>query len=64
MGVDGAQGGAQRWWGLWPVGGHQRSQDPVVDLGVEDREREAVVGEPVEVAAVDAGDQRRCGAAG
>jgi hypothetical protein len=57
VGVDGAHGGGQRWWGLGAVGGQQWSQHPVVDFGVEDREGEAVLGEPVEVAALDAGDQ-------
>ena len=42
---------------MGPVGGHQRSQHTVVDLGVEDCEREPVVGEPIKVVAVDAHDQ-------
>ena len=47
VGVEGAQSSAQLWWGLRPVGGHQRPQYSVVDLGVEDGEGQAVVGEPV-----------------
>jgi hypothetical protein len=62
--VDGAQRGAYWWWGLWRGGGQQRSEHPVVDLGVEDREGEAVVGEPVAVAAVDADDQAVAAQAG
>jgi hypothetical protein len=41
--LDGAERGAQFGWrvGL-TAGGEQRSEDPVVDLGVEDREPDAV----------------------
>jgi hypothetical protein len=38
--------------GLVARRGHERSEHPVVDLGVEDREGEAVVGESVAVAAL------------
>jgi hypothetical protein len=47
--VDGAQRLAQWRWGRWLVGGQQRDEDPVVDLGVEDREAEAVRGQGVGV---------------
>jgi hypothetical protein len=40
--VDGAQRGAQVGWGLRLICGEEGVQDPVVDLGVEDRESEAV----------------------
>ena len=35
---DCAEGGAELGRGLGLAGGEQRGQDPVVDLGVEDRE--------------------------
>jgi hypothetical protein len=39
------------------TGSEQRSEDAVVDLGVEDREPDAVGGQGVAVAVGDAGDQ-------
>ena len=44
-----------RAWG-WP-GSYERTQEPVVDLGVEDREAQAVRGQCVPVPVRDAGDQ-------
>jgi hypothetical protein len=55
--LDGGQGGAQGWRGLGLPGGEQRGQDAVVDLGVEDREREPVGGEVVGVGVRAAGDE-------
>ena len=43
--VDGVQGFSQRWWGWWSVGGEQGTQQPVVQLGVEDRKPQPVAGE-------------------
>jgi hypothetical protein len=43
--VDGAQGIAERGRGLGLVTGHQRAQEPVMHLGVEDREAQAIGGE-------------------
>ncbi len=55
--VDGAEGLAEWWRGLWLVAGHERAQHAVVDLGVEDREAQAVGGQGVGVAVRDPGDQ-------
>lgn len=46
------------------VGGEQGAQHPVVHLGVEDRESEAVWVEAVGVSARDAGDEPVCPEAG
>src|SRR6266545_7706969 len=56
--LDRVERGAQFGWrvGLGS-GGEQRSEDPVVDLGVEDREPDAVGSQGVAVVAGDAGDQ-------
>ena len=45
-----------RWCG-WLVGGQQRTQQPVVQFGVEDRKPQPIGGQAVEVAAGDAGDE-------
>jgi len=62
--IDGAEGGAEWRRGLGLVAGHERAQDAIVDLGVENREPDAVAGEGVEVAVRDAGDQPVAGQAG
>src|SRR6266487_1059398 len=56
---------ARRWLTAWSLvhrsargsGGEQRSEDPVVDLGVEDREPDAGGSQGVAVVVGDAGDQ-------
>ena len=48
-------------WGWSPA--MSGSQDAVVDLGVEDREAEAVGGEGIQVAVRDAGDEAVAGQA-
>jgi len=40
--VDGAQRGPEFSRGLGLVGGQERAQEPVVQLGVEDRDADAV----------------------
>jgi hypothetical protein len=45
VGVDSAQGCAEFGWGLGLVGGQQGAQEPVVELGVEDRGAQAVRGQ-------------------
>jgi hypothetical protein len=45
-----------RWCG-WLVGGQQRTQQPVVQFGVEDRKPQPVAGEPVAVFARDSCDE-------
>jgi hypothetical protein len=52
---DGAQGGAELWWGLGLAGGEQGAQDAVADFGVEDRELQAVGGQVVGVGVQPAG---------
>jgi hypothetical protein len=47
--VDGVQGVAEGWWRLGLAGGEQGFEDAVVDLGVEDREAEAVAGQVIGV---------------
>jgi len=49
VGVDSAQGCPEFGWGLGLVGGQQRPQEPVVQLGVEDRGATAVRGQDVVV---------------
>jgi hypothetical protein len=50
--------------GLGLVAGHERAQQPVMHLAVEDREAQAVRGQSVPVAVRDAGDQLVAGQAG
>jgi hypothetical protein len=45
--VEGVQRGAEFGWRLGLVGGEERAQDAVVDLGVEECETEPVGGEVV-----------------
>jgi hypothetical protein len=54
--VDDAQGLAELGWGWWLVGGQQGAEQPVVELGVEDRHPEAVTGEHLAVAVLDPPD--------
>src|SRR6266542_1157192 len=49
--VDDSQGVTQGWWRRWAIRGQQWGQEPVVELGVEDREASALGGEHVGVAA-------------
>jgi hypothetical protein len=46
---DRGERGPQFWWGLGLVGGGERDQQPVIDLGVEDGDADAVAGEGVAV---------------
>jgi hypothetical protein len=62
--IDGAQGIPECSRGLGLVTGHERAQQPVMHLGVEDREAQAVRGQGVPVAVRDAGDQFVAGQAG
>src|SRR5256885_14729648 len=62
--VDDAEGSAERGRSLGLVARHERAQDAVVDLGVEDREPQAVGGEGIQGAARDPGDQPVAGQAG
>ena len=55
--VDGAQGGAEFGRGLGLVGGQERAQEPVVQLGVEDRDLEPVGGQDVAVGVLDPADE-------
>src|SRR5258708_15115066 len=64
LAVDDAEGVAERGRGRGLVAGHERAQDAVVHLGVEDREAQAVAGEGVQVAVRDAGDEPVAGQAG
>lgn len=57
MTVDGAESVAEFGRGLGLVGSYERTQEPVVDLGVEDREAQAVRGQCIPVPVRDAGDQ-------
>lgn len=43
--VEHGEGLSDPQWGGWLVGGHQRPEEPVVNLGVEDGEPLPVVGE-------------------
>src|SRR6266702_4707671 len=54
--VDDAQGTSEWLRGLGLVAGHQRAQDAVVDLAVEDREAQAVGSQGIEVAVRDPGE--------
>ena len=58
--VDDAQCVAERGRGLGLVPGHERAQDAVVDLGVEDREAQAVGREGIEVAVREKGSRPSC----
>jgi hypothetical protein len=40
--VEHLKGRSELWWGLGLVGGQQRAEQPVVDLGVEHRNPQAV----------------------
>ena len=51
------EGLADLQWGGWGVGGHQRPEDPVVDLGVEDGEPLPVSGEEVGIRVLQPDDQ-------
>ena len=55
--VDGAQGGSEFGGCLGLVGGQERAQEPVVELGVEDRDFGAVGGEDVAVGVLDPADE-------
>ena len=61
--VDDAQGTLEWLRGLGLVAGHQRAQDAVVDLGVEDREPQAVGSQGIQVAVRDPGEQAVAGQA-
>jgi hypothetical protein len=52
-----AEGVAELGWAVGLIGGKQRRQDPLAELGVEDREPLAVVGEHVAVAVIEAADE-------
>jgi hypothetical protein len=58
--VDGAQGVSQWRWRGRVVCGEKRAQESVVQLGVEDRESQPVVGEAVLWRAVPAQDVGAC----
>ena len=47
--VESVHGGAEFGWGLGLVGGEERGEDAVVDLGVEQGKPETVSGEVVGV---------------
>ena len=55
--VEGGEGLTQGSGLGWRVRAEERSQDPVMDLGVEDRRPESVVGGDVGVGPREAGDQ-------
>ena len=55
--VDGAQGGAEFGRGLGLVGGQERAQQAVVELGVKDRGLDAVGGQDVAVGVLDPADE-------
>ena len=44
---DGGERGAEGRWGLGLVGGGERDEEPVVDLGVEDGDADAVAGQEI-----------------
>lgn len=62
--IDGGQGIPECSRGLGLVAGHERAQQSVMHLAVEDREAQAVRGQGVPVAVRDAGDQLVAGQAG
>jgi hypothetical protein len=47
--IQGVQRLPELWWCLWLVGCHEGAEQPVVELGVEDGELDAVGGEDVPV---------------
>jgi hypothetical protein len=55
--IQGVQGLSQLGWCLWLVGGHERAEQPVVELGVEDSELDPVRGEDVPVGVLDPVDE-------
>ena len=55
--ADDVEGLPELWGCLCLVGGHERAEQPVVELGVEDGELDAVVGEGVLVGALDPVDE-------
>lgn len=46
---DGGQGGSELGWGLGLVSSGERDEHPVIDLGVEDSDADALGGELVAV---------------
>jgi len=54
---DGGERGAEFWWGLGLVGGGERDEEPVVDLGVEDGDPDAIGGEHVAVGVREPADE-------
>jgi hypothetical protein len=59
--ADDVQGVPERWGCLCLVGGHERAEQPVVELGVEDGELDAVGGQEVGVGALDGSrPENRC----
>ncbi len=57
MPVDGTQGGSEFGWGLGLVGGPERAQQPVVQLGIEDRDLDPVEGQDEAVGVLDPAGQ-------
>jgi hypothetical protein len=55
--IDDAQGVAKLEWSWWPISGQQGAEQPVVELGVEDRHLDALGGEHVAIGPLDAADQ-------
>src|SRR6266498_191579 len=62
--VDDPQGITQGWWRRWAIRGQEWGQEPVVELGVEDREAPALGGEHVGVAAGQTADEALAAQAG
>src|SRR6266704_1303897 len=62
--VDDPQGITQGWWRRWAICGQEWGQEPVVELGVEDREAPALGGEHVGVAAGQTADEALAAQAG
>jgi hypothetical protein len=59
--AQGVQGLPEFGWRLGLVGGHERAEQPVVELGVEDGELDAVGGQEVGVGALDGSrPENRC----
>src|SRR5256886_10375206 len=54
---DGGQGAAEFGWGLGLIGGGEWDEEPVVELGVEHGDADAVRGEHVPGGAGDAADE-------
>src|SRR6185437_12461623 len=55
--LEGGEGAADVEWRGWSVGVEERSQQPVVELGVEDGDADALGGEDIAVAAGQALDE-------